>query len=77
MRSGTEEFGRGGSWEVENACSVKTKAQGVGGLVSDAETYAGMMGTEKRSACKHVRSLAKLGHMVGGGNTLDRQLIKR
>lgn len=43
-----------GSWCGEDACSVKTEAQGVGGLVSDAKTYTDMMGAESRAACKHI-----------------------
>lgn len=44
----------GGGLCGEDACRVKTEAQGVGELVSDAETYADMMGAESRTACKHI-----------------------
>ena len=38
----------------EDAGCVKAEAQGVSGLVSDAKTYADMMGAESRAACKHT-----------------------
>ncbi len=43
-----------GSWDGEDVCAVKTEARGVAELVSDAKTYADMMGAESRAACKHI-----------------------
>lgn len=42
------------TWEGENRCRVKTEAQGAGWQASDVETYADMMGNEKKAACKHI-----------------------
>lgn len=42
---------RMGGWYGECACCVKAEAQGVSVLVSDATTYADMMGAESRAAC--------------------------
>lgn len=49
-----EDVGVRGGLAVGSRGGVKTEARGAGGLVSDAKTYADVMGAESKAACKHI-----------------------